>query len=140
LYEPASELIAGALSAISETAKKAGTFSNPVASWHKQAIEGAVDPNWSPMAQAQAESYLADAMSSDIELISVKCNRTVCEIQAASTSAQNSEKAANEWQAGISAMSAESWWTGFGFATPNSAIWSSSDGRAILVSYLTRAE
>ncbi len=136
----ASELLVGAFSTLADKANsdKNGVFTNPLAAWHKRAADDANDPNWSPMAQAQAESYLSETVSSDIELVSVKCTGSVCEIQAASTTAENSEKAANEWQASISAMSNESWWSTYGFAAPNSAIWAAPDGRALLVSYLTR--
>ena len=92
------------------------------------------------MAENQAESYLSGVLGPDLELIGVKCASRVCEVRAASISVENSEEAVNDWQKGISAMSGETWWISYGFAVPNSAIWKAPDGRALFVSYLTRAE
>ncbi len=137
---PAAELLEGTFVSLADSVKdkKVNAFANPLAGWHQQFVKDTPDAVWSPMAQSQAESYLASKLGPEIELISVRCGSTVCEVQGASTSAQGSEKAANDWQANMSAMSGESWWPTFGFAVPNSAIWSAPDGRALFVSYLTR--
>ena len=136
----AQEILRDTLLSLSEESKseKGGAFTNPLGSWHQHFVDDSLDSSWSPMAQAQAESYLTGIVGSDIEIVAIKCAATVCEIQAASTTAQNSEGAANNWQASMSAMSKESWWKTYGFAPPNSAIWSATDGRALMVSYLPR--
>lgn len=139
--KPAAEILHNALSALAESSQVTGdkAFANPLATWRQRFVQDMPDPNWSSMAEAQAESYLAETVNSDIELVSVNCAGTVCEVQAASRSAENSEKAANEWQDSMSAMSNESWFSSYGFSTPNSAIWTAPDGRTLFVSYLTRA-
>lgn len=128
----------GALAATGPTGNSKA-FANPLAGWHQQFAAEKQDADWSGMAQSQAEAYLSDKSSPNIELISVRCGSTVCEIQAASASAEDSETAASEWQSNVSAMSAESWWSTYGFATPNSAIFSAPDGRALMVTYITRS-
>jgi hypothetical protein len=37
------------------------------------------------------------------------------------------------------ALRGEAWWSSYGFAEPNSAIWFAPDGRSLMVSYVTRA-
>jgi hypothetical protein len=138
--KPAAQILQNTLSALAESSQASGekAFANPLATWRQRFVQDAPDPNWSSMAEAQAESYLAETVNSDIELVSVNCAGTVCEVQAASRSSETSEKAANEWQASMSAMSSESWFSSYGFSTPNSAIWTAADGRTLFVSYLTR--
>lgn len=118
---------------------KSSAFVNPLASWHQRFADDGEDPVWSPMAQSQTEVYIKKTLSPNIELVAVKCGASVCEIQAASTTAANSESAANEWQLQMSSMSSESWWPTFGFGSPSTAIWAAPDGRALVVSYLPRA-
>jgi hypothetical protein len=136
----AAELLKDTFDALAANKKNGNgkAFTNPLAGWHQQFAAETPDATWSVMAQSQAEAYLSDKSSQNIELVSVQCGSTVCEIQAASASAEDSEKAANEWQSNLSAMSAESWWSTYGFATPNSAIFTAPDGRALMVTYLTR--
>lgn len=137
----AAELLAETLGALSTDNANANgkAFINPLAGWHQQFAAETPDADWSVMAQSQAEAYFFDKSSSNIELISVRCGSSVCEVQAASTTPEDSETAANEWQSNVSAMGAESWWTTYGFSTPNSAIFSAPDGRALIVTYLTRS-
>lgn len=138
--KPAAQILQATLSSLAESSQASGdkVFANPLATWRQRFVQDAPDPNWSSMAEAQAESYLAETVNSDIELVSVNCAGTVCEVQAASRSSETGEKAANEWQASMSAMSNESWFSSYGFSTPNSAIWTAADGRTLFVSYLTR--
>ena len=140
VLKPAAQVFQDAFSALAESSKENDdkAFVNPLSTWRQKFVQDSPDPNWSSMAEAQTEAYLAEAVNSDIEMVSVKCAAAVCEVQAASRSAENSENAANEWQASLSAMSTESWWSSYGFATPNTAIWTAADGRTLFVSYLTR--
>jgi hypothetical protein len=140
-FKPAAQVIQNALSTLAGSAQGSDdkVFVNPLATWRRRFVQDTPDPNWSSMAEAQAESYLAETVDPDVELVSVSCAGTVCEVQAASKSAEDSGKAANEWQSSMSAMSNESWWNSYGFATPNTAIWTAADGRTFFVSYLTRA-
>jgi hypothetical protein len=114
-------------------------LSSPLEKWHQQFLHDARDSNWSSMAQAQIESSLHISMGSTIELVSVRCASSICEIQAASNSAQVNEKAASEWQATLSKIASESWWQSYGFDSQNYAQSIASDGRAVFISYFNRA-
>jgi hypothetical protein len=114
-------------------------LSSPLEKWHQQFLHDARASNWSSMAQAQIESSLHISMGSTIELVSVRCAGSVCEIQAASNSVQVNEKAASEWQATLSKIASESWWQSYGFDSQNYAQSIASDGRAVFVSYFNRA-
>jgi hypothetical protein len=114
-------------------------LASPLEKWHQRFLHDTRDSNWSSMAQAQVESSLYVSMSSTIELVSVQCASSVCEIQAASNSAQVSEKAASEWQSTLSKMAGESWWQSYGFDSQNYAQSIASDGRVVFVAYFNRA-
>ena len=133
----AADLIKGTFDALSP---ENGAFENPLATWHRKFAEDSPDPVWSKMAEGQAGAYLTGVLGPEFELVGIKCGSQFCEIQAASTSSQDSEKTANTWQDKLSDMSHQSWWTSYGFASSNSAIWRVSDGRVLFVSYLTRGD
>jgi hypothetical protein len=114
-------------------------LTSPLEKWHQQFLQDTRDAYWSSMAQAQVESSLSMSMGSTLELVSVQCASSVCEIQVASNSAQVSEKAASDWQSTLSKMASESWWQSYGFDSQNYAQSIASDGRAIFVSYFNRA-
>jgi hypothetical protein len=135
--KPAVQLISETFVAL-EAAEPKGGFENPLGSWRRRFVSDTPDPVWSQMAEMQAASSLFGRLGPDIELIGIHCGSQVCEVEAASTSAENSEIAANRWQENMSTMTKESWWSAYDFSVPNSAIWSAPDGRALIVSYLTR--
>lgn len=111
---------------------------NPPESWHASFVDDTSDPIWSPMAEGQTRAFLNGALDSGVSLLGVKCSSRGCEVQAISTSADDAERAANSWQETMSGMSGQSWWAGYGLATPESAIWKAEDGRVLLVSYSSR--
>lgn len=114
-------------------------LSSPLEKWHQQFLHAARDSSWSSIAQAQIESALHLSMGSTVELISVRCASSVCEIQAASNLALANERAASEWQFTLAKMASESWWQSYGFNSQNYAQSIASDGRAVFVSYFNRA-
>lgn len=137
--QPAGDVLREAFAALANSDKDSNkAFASSVTAWHQSLGVDEPDPAWSPMAQSQTGSYLASSLGAQIEVVSVRCGGAVCELQAASTSAYNNEQATREWQSTMAAMSRESWFSTYGFAAPNSAIWSAPDGRALMVSYLPR--
>jgi hypothetical protein len=136
----AKDLIEGKLAEIIDHPKAQNSaYGSPLAAWHKNFVNDSTDPTWSPIAQTQIESTLTSLDDSNIEVISVKCGQAVCEIQAASTDADNKSEAANSWIANLASMQQEPWWHTYGLDAPSSAMWSSADGRALIVSYVTRS-
>jgi hypothetical protein len=137
---PAADLFLEQFASLHAVAKSTDEYlTSPLEQWHQQFLHDTPDPYWSSMAQAQVESSLYASMSSTIELVSVQCASSVCEIQVASNSAQVSERAASEWQSTLSKMASESWWQSYGFDSQNYAQSIASDGRAVFVSYFNRA-
>lgn len=138
--KPAAELFIEQFASLHAAVESSDEYlASPLEKWHQQFLHDTRDPNWSSMAQAQVESSFYVSMSSTIEIVSVQCASSVCEIQAASNSAQVSDTAASEWQSTLSKMARESWWQSYGFDSQNYAQSIASDGRAVFVSYFNRA-
>lgn len=108
------------------------------------------DPDWSASAKQHIEATLnewlanlPDAIRDHVQLISVECRETMCQILAADndpdTQATRGEHA-QEWQQAISLLPQQPWWGELGFADlRTSMITSDEQGYLLYQSYAMRA-
>jgi hypothetical protein len=139
---PASSVLRHKLESIANSAarERPTGFENPVAAWQKRFDSDAPSSNWSAMTEAQLTSSVSNFGMTDVEVVGVSCKETICEIQAASTSGDNAQEAALEWQSMMSTISNANWWTTFSLGEPNTAILGGDDGRSLIISYISRAQ
>ena len=122
------------------SSRRAGArFASPLGAWHEQYLGEKKTGVWATMALGQIQEYLSSSLPREIEIVSVGCGDTVCEVQAASTSPETRQSAANSWEDLVGQSRQKSWWIADGFGDANAAILSTSDGRAALVAYFIKA-
>jgi hypothetical protein len=108
---------------------------------HDQFTNEVTDPSWSANVQPQVEGHLkTEDMMKLVDLVSLGCRKTLCEIRAASPSIEMNAQSEREFQIRVANMSKEQWWSAYGFRDPALRIGFGPDGRVVMVAYLSTRE
>lgn len=111
---------------------------NHVKVLHQQLASEARDPDWADAAEAQLKNYIAQMPSERINVVSVQCASTVCEIQAVTQDANNAPADLDDWQDLIFGMVSQPWWAEYQFSQPSNMVKQTPDKRELFVAYMTR--
>jgi hypothetical protein len=110
---------------------------NPLAAPHQELQSEKSDPQWSPGATQTLTNRLGDDFGGELEFPSIDCRTDMCEVQAATLSANQSD-VMMDFQQSIYRMPQEEWWKQSGFGAPTFAVKGLPDGRDIIVVFISR--
>jgi hypothetical protein len=77
-------------------------------------------------------------VSAKVELVSIECRTTICQILGVSPSADGSPQSVDEFQNQIFGMTSQSWWQAYNLTEVTTIVSVGDDGRAVLVGYVTK--
>ena len=98
-----------------------------------------VDPNWSANVEPSIKDQFDNHPSSQtVDIVSIECRSTICEILAAAKSPAQSQQASEQVQETIYTSPRQSWWTAYGLVDVVTAMTLGDDGRMLVVTYFTK--
>lgn len=128
------DLFAALLSGTAEADEKPSV----VQMMHRRFEAERVDPSWSANVEVEAKGFFDGQPSAkNIEIVTMECHTSICEVLSAGTSADTSGQVAEQWQDTVYTSPRQSWWGGNGLKDITMAMTTSEDGRMLFATYLT---
>jgi hypothetical protein len=106
---------------------------------HQDLTKQERDPNWSESAEAQIRAYLTYMIKDNwIEIISIQCGSSLCEIQSAVRSPDTAPQDVADWQEIFFSMPQQWWWATYGFDDPTIDMKTTLDNRILFSAFIKR--
>jgi hypothetical protein len=99
------------------------------------------DDAWADFVEAKLREYFARQRDTGhFAIVSLGCRSTLCEVLVVNRSPEATPGDVTRWQEIVFGLKHERWYPSAGIAEPSMEFGSSQDGRAMIVTYLLRAE
>jgi hypothetical protein len=106
---------------------------------HKVFASEAVDPVWGSQVESELQATMTKPdVSAKVELVSIECHTSICQILGVSPSADGSSQSVDKFQNQIFGMKSQSWWQAYNLTEVTTIVSVGDDGRAVLVGYVTK--
>jgi hypothetical protein len=116
-----------------------GSSPPPFQTIHKAFASQAMDPVWASQVESELQATMTKPdVSTKVELVSIECHTSICQILGVSPSADGSPQSAEEFQKEIFGMKSQSWWQAYNLTEVTTIVSIGDDGRAVLVGYVMK--
>ena len=116
-----------------------GSSPNPLLRIHNAFASQAVDPVWASQVESELQATMTKPdVSAKVELVSIECHTSICQVLGVSPSADGSSQSVDEFQKQIFGMKSQSWWQAYNLTEVTTIVSVGDDGRAVLVGYVTK--
>ena len=116
-----------------------GSSPPPFQTIHKAFASEAVDPVWASQVESELQATMTKPdVSAKVELVSIECHTSICQILGVSPSADDSPQSVEEFQNQIFGMKSQSWWQAYNLTEVTTIVSVGDDGRAVLAGYVTK--
>ncbi len=97
------------------------------------------DDAWASQAEQQLRNYITAKMGPErLNLVSVHCGSSLCEVDAVGRSPENLSVDMKDWQEYLLLMRQQPWWQEYQFDQPRTMVASTPDNRALFIAFVTR--